>query len=101
MRKQRAEEQLALREKKEAMKWEGSIKPITTDEIAPIFNDDQKIDIYRSIIEAETFEEFLQSKFLGQKRFSLEGGETLMAILNSILNRSEKNNVNESYKYIW
>ena len=44
----------------------------------------------RAIIEAETFEHFLQTRFVGQKRFSLEGGETLIACLESILERSEK-----------
>ena len=36
-----------------------------------------------------------QSKFLGQKRFSLEGGETLIAILDSIFQRCGKNKVDE------
>ena len=61
----------------------------------PKFSKDQKINVYKNIVEAETFEEFLQSKFLGQKRFSLEGGETLMAILDSILQRCKYNQVDE------
>ncbi len=61
----------------------------------PIFTKDQKLNILKNIIEAETFESFLQSKFLGQKRFSLEGGETLIAILDSIFQRSSKNQVEE------
>ena len=61
----------------------------------PIFTKDQKLNILKNIIEAETFESFLQSKFLGQKRFSLEGGETLIAVLDSIFQRSSKNEVEE------
>ena len=61
----------------------------------PSFSKEEKSNIYKNIIEAETFEEFLQSKFLGQKRFSLEGGETLMAILDTILQRCEINEVEE------
>ena len=61
----------------------------------PRFSLEQKLNILKNIIEAETFEEFLQSKFLGQKRFSLEGGETLIAILDSIFQRCGKNNVDE------
>lgn len=61
----------------------------------PRFTRDQKYNILKSIIEAETFEAFLQSKFLGQKRFSLEGAETLIAILDSIFQRCGKNKVDE------
>ena len=61
----------------------------------PRFNNEQKYNILKSILEAETFEAFLQSKFLGQKRFSLEGGETLIAILDSIFQRCGKNKVDE------
>ncbi|MFL2847966.1 MAG: 2-oxoglutarate dehydrogenase E1 component [Coraliomargaritaceae bacterium] len=61
----------------------------------PRFSREQKQNILKNIIEAETFEEFLQSKFLGQKRFSLEGAETLIAILDSIFQRCEKNKVDE------
>jgi len=39
----------------------------------------------RWMCEAELFESFLGKKFLGEKRFSLEGGEGLMVILNRIL----------------
>ena len=35
--------------------------------------------------EAETFEQFLHTKYKGQKRFSLEGGESLMVALNAVL----------------
>ncbi|MGA8660157.1 MAG: 2-oxoglutarate dehydrogenase E1 component [Chthoniobacterales bacterium] len=39
----------------------------------------------RWLMEAETFEQFVHSKFLGQKRFSLQGGESLMVILETLL----------------
>ena len=61
----------------------------------PRFNREQKLNILKSITEAETFEAFLQSKFLGQKRFSLEGSETLISILDSIFQRCGKNKVDE------
>ena len=61
----------------------------------PRFSKDEKMRILRAILEAETFEHFLQTRFVGQKRFSLEGGETLIACLESILERSEKNQVDE------
>ncbi len=61
----------------------------------PNYSREKKLDILKNVIEAEAFEEFLQSKFLGQKRFSLEGGETLIALLDSIFQRCGQNQVDE------
>ena len=47
------------------------------------------------ILEAELFESFIGKKFLGEKRFSLEGGEGVMAILNRILELSPGAGVRE------
>jgi 2-oxoglutarate dehydrogenase E1 component len=54
-----------------------------------------RIRIVRSLIAAEEFEHFLHARFVGQKRFALEGGETAMAILEEILERAAANNVAE------
>jgi len=51
--------------------------------------------ILRHVIAAEEFEHFLHSRFVGQKRFALEGGETANAILEEILERAADNNVQE------
>ena len=37
--------------------------------------------------QAVTFEQFLQTKYVGQKRFSLEGGETLIPALGAIIRK--------------
>ncbi|WP_018968759.1 2-oxoglutarate dehydrogenase E1 component [Rubritalea marina] len=47
------------------------------------------------ILEAELFESFLGKKFLGEKRFSLEGGEGLMVLLNTILESCPSSTVKE------
>ena len=47
------------------------------------------------LLEAELFESFIGKKFLGEKRFSLEGGEGVMAILNRILELSSSAGVKE------
>lgn len=47
------------------------------------------------LLEAEMFEEFIGKKFLGEKRFSLEGGEGLLVILNTILDACPENHVEE------
>lgn len=52
--------------------------------------------ILKILNRAEAFEEFLQTKYIGQKRFSLEGGESLIPLLDSILNMGAKNNVEET-----
>jgi len=46
---------------------------------------DEQLRILRRLNAAEAFEHFLQTKFVGQKRFSLEGGESVIAILDAIL----------------
>src|SRR5438477_7593399 len=46
-----------------------------------------KIAILRALMEAESFEVFLHSRYVGQKRFSLQGAESLVVILDSILHK--------------
>ncbi|GAA5477362.1 2-oxoglutarate dehydrogenase E1 component [Haloferula helveola] len=46
---------------------------------------DRKVQALKWLLESESFESFLGKKFLGEKRFSLEGGEGSMVILNAIL----------------
>lgn len=45
--------------------------------------------------EAEVFETFLQTKFVGQKRFSLEGGESLIVLLDEIAQRAANDSLDE------
>ncbi|MGC5628393.1 multifunctional oxoglutarate decarboxylase/oxoglutarate dehydrogenase thiamine pyrophosphate-binding subunit/dihydrolipoyllysine-residue succinyltransferase subunit [Georgenia sp. Z1344] len=47
---------------------------------------EQQLRILSMLNKAEAFETFLQTKFVGQKRFSLEGGESLIPLLDTILN---------------
>src|SRR2546429_878491 len=46
-----------------------------------------KIALLRGLMEAESFDVFLHSRYVGQKRFSLQGAESLMVILDSILHK--------------
>jgi len=55
----------------------------------------QKKRILQKLNEGVMFEKFLQTKYVGQKRFSLEGGETTIAALDAIINTSAENNVQE------
>ncbi|MGK0184865.1 MAG: 2-oxoglutarate dehydrogenase E1 component [Verrucomicrobiales bacterium] len=56
---------------------------------------DAKKRVLRWLTEAETFERFLHQKYVGQKRFSLEGGESLMVSLNSIAEASAETGIEE------
>src|SRR5207253_1781337 len=49
----------------------------------PGFNRDQKLGILKGLHYAELFERFLQTRYPGEKRFSLEGAETLIPLLES------------------
>ncbi|WP_251453209.1 multifunctional oxoglutarate decarboxylase/oxoglutarate dehydrogenase thiamine pyrophosphate-binding subunit/dihydrolipoyllysine-residue succinyltransferase subunit [Microbacterium sp. Marseille-Q6648] len=46
---------------------------------------DEQLRILEKLNQAEAFETFLQTKYVGQKRFSLEGGESLIPLLDEIL----------------
>ena len=52
--------------------------------------------ILERITAAETLERYLHTKFVGQKRFSLEGGETLIPLLDHLLQRCGEQGVQEA-----
>src|SRR2546423_1367009 len=54
-----------------------------------------KIAILRALMEAESFEGFLHSRYVGQKRFSLQGAESLMVILDTVLHKCPAAGVEE------
>ena len=51
----------------------------------PNFSRDEKIELLRKTNEAVAFENFLHKKFVGQKRFSLEGGESIIPALDTVV----------------
>jgi 2-oxoglutarate dehydrogenase E1 component len=69
------------------------------NEIESNFNKDLGIDQKRRILgklnEGVMFEKFLHTKYIGQKRFSLEGGETTIAALDAIINTAAEYGVQE------
>ncbi|HEY4898177.1 MAG TPA: multifunctional oxoglutarate decarboxylase/oxoglutarate dehydrogenase thiamine pyrophosphate-binding subunit/dihydrolipoyllysine-residue succinyltransferase subunit, partial [Candidatus Nanopelagicaceae bacterium] len=56
---------------------------------------EEQLRILRKLNSAEAFESFLQTKYVGQKRFSLEGGESLIPLLDAILDSSAKSGLEE------
>ncbi|MFL6227525.1 MAG: multifunctional oxoglutarate decarboxylase/oxoglutarate dehydrogenase thiamine pyrophosphate-binding subunit/dihydrolipoyllysine-residue succinyltransferase subunit [Pyrinomonadaceae bacterium] len=54
-----------------------------------------KKELLAKLVEAEQFERFLHTKFLGQKRFSLEGCETIIPLLDQLVERAADRGVEE------
>lgn len=53
----------------------------------PRFSKEKSIRILRKVNQGEIFERFLHTRYVGQKRFSLEGAETLIAALDAIIEK--------------
>lgn len=58
---------------------------------------DQEMQLLRQLVKAEAFETFLATKYVGQKRFGLEGAESAIPILNSILNDAAEAGLDSAY----
>jgi 2-oxoglutarate dehydrogenase E1 component len=54
----------------------------------PKFDNEVKSELLDHLIAAETLERYLHKKYVGQKRFSLEGGESLIPLLHEIIHHS-------------
>src|SRR6266702_6952403 len=54
-----------------------------------------QIALLRALMEAESFEIFLHKRYVGQKRFSLQGAESLMVALDTILHKCPEGGVEE------
>jgi len=61
----------------------------------PNFSNDEKMEILIKLNEAVGFESFLHKKFVGQKRFSLEGGESLIPALNALVEHGAEIGIEE------
>jgi 2-oxoglutarate dehydrogenase E1 component len=61
----------------------------------PRFDRAKKVRILKSLHYAELFESFLHTRYTGQKRFSLEGSETLIPILETIVEKAPDAQVRE------
>ena len=59
----------------------------------PNYSGEKKRRILKSLMDAEQFEKFLHTSYVGQKRFSLEGGETLIPVLDAIIQASPSRGV--------
>jgi 2-oxoglutarate decarboxylase len=67
----------------EKTKW--IINKLEVDYKKLSFSTEEKKHIYTMLSKAETFENFLHTRFLGNKRFSIEGGESMLVLLDGLL----------------
>lgn len=77
----------------EKIKWlQGHME---ADRNQPHYDVDQKKRIFKRLNRAVIFESFLGTKFLGQKRFSLEGAESLIPALDSVIEKGASLGIQE------
>lgn len=79
--------------KPEEVEWLRSRMESTQN--TPNFNPEEKIDIFEHLVMAVGFEKFIHTKFTGQKRFSLEGAETLIPSLDAIIEQGAELGIEE------
>lgn len=78
-----------VEEKKWIMEW------VNVNENHPTLSAEEKTEILFKLNQAVAFENYLHTKFVGQKRFSLEGGESLIPALDQLITRSSQLGVDE------
>ena len=70
-------------------------KKLNINDNQPNFNKEEKLHILSKLNEAVAFENFLHTKYVGQKRFSLEGGESLIPALDALVENAAEKGVEE------
>ena len=68
---------------------------LQVNENHPNLSTEEKTEILLKLNQAVAFENYLNTKFVGQKRFSLEGGESLIPALDQLITKSSKLGVQE------
>jgi 2-oxoglutarate dehydrogenase E1 component len=63
--------------------------------VSEVLDRAEQLRILRKLNSAEAFESFLQTKFVGQKRFSLEGGESVIPLTDAIVTAAAEHGLDE------
>ena len=61
----------------------------------PDFTEKEKQRIYNALYKANAFEKYLHNKFTGMKRFSIEGGDALIPMLETLIHLAGKNQMSD------
>ncbi len=72
--------------------WQQKLEAIRSK---PVFDADKKKHILDRLTAAEGLERYLHTKYVGQKRFSLEGGESFIAAMDELIQRAGEQGVQE------
>jgi 2-oxoglutarate dehydrogenase E1 component len=63
---------------------------------ATLFSNEDRKRILQKLTAAEGIEEYLHTKYVGQKRFSLEGGDALIPLIDQVIRRAAQHDVQET-----
>jgi 2-oxoglutarate dehydrogenase E1 component len=77
------------------LKWNWLVTRMESSGNKTVFSLDDKRAILKNLMKASFFESFLHRKFPGQTRFSLEGGETIIPMLDAIVSRAGSQGVTD------
>jgi 2-oxoglutarate dehydrogenase E1 component len=72
--------------------WQQKLESIRSK---PSFTNDEKKNILQNLTAAEGLERYLHTKYVGQKRFSLEGGESFIACMDELVQKAGASGVQE------
>jgi multifunctional 2-oxoglutarate metabolism enzyme len=85
-------EYMHIQDPKEKFWLQDMMEPIKNQ---PSFTNEEKKHILYKLMQAENFEKFVDKKYIGHKRFSLEGSETVIPVLDYLLALAAKDKVDE------
>jgi 2-oxoglutarate dehydrogenase E1 component len=68
-------------------------KKVETGSLIPNLHKKKRISLFKRLTEVEEFERFLHRTFVGQKRFSIEGLETMVPLIDEVISDSVKDGV--------
>lgn len=81
-----------IQDPEEKLWLQNKMEPIRNQ---PSFTNEEKKHILYKLIQAENFEKFVDKKYIGHKRFSLEGSETIISAMDYILTLAARDDVEE------
>jgi len=61
----------------------------------PDYSRDKRLEVLERVIAAGTLEEYLHTRYVGQKRFSLEGGESVIPLVDQVIQRAGEHGTKE------